>query len=236
VKDSIRAVCFDIGDVMIPATRLRLAAVEAAAGELAAAGILGVSPAAFAAAYAQADPRFEGLHINHLFSHPDIAAEAFRLAGIEPQTEQLETYIAAHRRRVLEGLRPDAALARALEDLKARGIRLAVISNGTSEHQRLTLDRLGVAGYFEVVSISEEVGIAKPARYLFTRTLAELGIPPEAALMVGDDLINDIAPARLLGMRTVLFLGHLDPPEGLDLFRPLIDAQVTGFEALARLL
>ncbi|MBI3158381.1 MAG: HAD family hydrolase [Chloroflexi bacterium] len=236
MKGEIRAVCFDIGDVMLPATRLRQAAVEAAAGELADAGRLGAPIELFMAAYAQADPRFEGLHINHLFSHPDIAAEAFRLAGAEASPEQIAAYLAAHRRHVLAGIQPDESLTNTLDYLKAKGYRLAVISNGTREHQRLTLERMGVAGYFEVISISEEVGIAKPARYLFTRTLEQLDTPPGAALMVGDDLVNDIAPAKLLGMRTALFLGHIPAPEGLDLFLPLIDAQVEDFAALARLL
>lgn len=236
MNESLKAVCFDIGDVILPATRLRLAAVAQAAAELHAAGLLGAEVDDFIRFYAEADARFEGVHINHLFSHPDIAAEAFRLAGVAPEETRVAAYLAAHRRAVENGIHPDAELTALLDDIKARGLRLAIISNGTRKHQRLTLARMGIADYFDVITISEELGVAKPARYLFTHTLQQLDVAPPAALMVGDDLVNDIAPAKLLGMRTALYLGHIPPPERLELFRPLIDVQASSFKELGRLL
>lgn len=46
--------------------------------------------------------------------------------------------------------------------------------------------------------------IGKPAATFFRQGLRELGVPAAATAMVGDDAASDLAPARHLGMRTVL--------------------------------
>lgn len=46
--------------------------------------------------------------------------------------------------------------------------------------------------------------VGKPALPFFRHGLRELGLPPAAVTMVGDDAHNDLLPATRLGMRTVL--------------------------------
>jgi HAD superfamily hydrolase (TIGR01458 family) len=46
--------------------------------------------------------------------------------------------------------------------------------------------------------------VGKPALPFFRHGLRELGLPPAAVTMVGDDAHNDLRPATRLGMRTVL--------------------------------
>ena len=46
--------------------------------------------------------------------------------------------------------------------------------------------------------------IGKPSSTFFRQGLRALGLPPSQVAMVGDDAANDLAPARRLGMRTVL--------------------------------
>ena len=48
-------------------------------------------------------------------------------------------------------------------------------------------------------------GYRKPDVRLFLRCCEDLGVTPEECVMVGDRIDNDVAPARMLGMRTVLF-------------------------------
>ena len=57
---------------------------------------------------------------------------------------------------------------------------------------------------------SYQVGAAKPSPKLFgaaAETLARRGIPPENVLFMGNDILNDIFPARLQGFQTALFAG-----------------------------
>ncbi len=96
----------------------------------------------------------------------------------------------------LDPLYPDA-----LELLRVlRGqYRLGVIAN----HAVDTAQRLGIASYFDVIVTSEELAIAKPDPHIFQQALACANCAPEEAIMVGDRLDNDIAPAKRLGMKTI---------------------------------
>lgn len=65
------------------------------------------------------------------------------------------------------------------------------------------LKALGIGGCFSVVVGSGDRGAAKPNPLLFWEALARAACLPEQAVMVGDRLDNDIAPAQSLGMKTV---------------------------------
>ena len=68
---------------------------------------------------------------------------------------------------------------------------------------REVLQRDGLAPYLLVVALSEEVGAAKPDRRLFETALREAKCAAPDAIMVGDRIDNDIAPAKAIGFRTV---------------------------------
>ena len=80
--------------------------------------------------------------------------------------------------------------------------KLGIIANqspGTQER----LDNWGLGKYFDVVVASAEAGCAKPDMKIFNMALDQAGCEPSEAIMVGDRLDNDIAPAKKLGMKTV---------------------------------
>ena len=85
----------------------------------------------------------------------------------------------------------------ALRRLRARGLALAVVSNwdvGLHDHLR----RLDLR--FDAVVTSAEAGIRKPDPRIFALALDRLRIPPERALHIGDDEIDEQA-ARAAGLR-----------------------------------
>lgn len=97
---------------------------------------------------------------------------------------------------------PDAA--KVLGELK-QTYRLGIIANqnaGLSER----LEKFGILKYFEVVFGSDDIGIAKPDVRIYTNALEKTDCPPECAVMIGDRLDNDIAPAKAAGMYTVRIL------------------------------
>lgn len=65
------------------------------------------------------------------------------------------------------------------------------------------LCQFGIRQHFKVVIGSGDLGISKPDPAIFYSALAQAGCTPQDAVMVGDRLDNDIAPARELGMTTV---------------------------------
>lgn len=83
-----------------------------------------------------------------------------------------------------------------------RKYRIGIISNqapGLTER----LHQFGLADLIDSVSSSSEQGVEKPDKRLFLRALEQVGCTPEDAVMIGDRLDNDLAPARALGMSLV---------------------------------
>ncbi|HEX6621666.1 MAG TPA: HAD-IA family hydrolase [Solirubrobacteraceae bacterium] len=91
----------------------------------------------------------------------------------------------------------------ALERLRARGARLAVVSNwDVSLHD--VLERTGLRGLVDAVVISAELGIAKPDPAIFRAALERLGATAAEAMHVGDSVEADVAGARAAGLEAVL--------------------------------
>ena len=78
--------------------------------------------------------------------------------------------------------------------------RLGVITNGYIDSQRGRLEATEMTMMFEVILISEEVGIAKPDLCIFNLALSRLELPPEAVLYVGDSIAHDYQGARAAGI------------------------------------
>ena len=96
---------------------------------------------------------------------------------------------------------PDALFVLPL--LRARGIRLVVVSNWDVSLAP-TLRGLGLSGMLDGVITSAQVGVAKPAPEVFRAALGLLDISPEEALHVGDDPRLDVLGARAAGVLPVL--------------------------------
>lgn len=96
-----------------------------------------------------------------------------------------------------------------LLDALAGRVRLALVTNGLSEVQRVRIERLGLGRYFDVVVISSEVGFTKPRREIFDIAFEQLGSPDTAtAVMVGDSLTSDIRGGRDYGIATCWYNPH----------------------------
>ena len=91
-------------------------------------------------------------------------------------------------------------VAPALEGFRARGLKLAVISNW-DERLRPLLTQIGLAPYFEAIVISSEVRSHKPDRAIFDHTANTLQTPPGKILHVGDSLEEDFAGAKAAGFQ-----------------------------------
>jgi putative hydrolase of the HAD superfamily len=89
-----------------------------------------------------------------------------------------------------------------LRGLRARGIRVAVVSNFDSRIGGI-LDGLGLAQFLDAIVFSSAAGAAKPAPAIFRQALATLGVRPAEAVHVGDDPIADVAGARGAGLGAI---------------------------------
>jgi FMN phosphatase YigB (HAD superfamily) len=64
------------------------------------------------------------------------------------------------------------------------------------------LQEFGVDRRLQSIVLDSLVGVSKPDPAIYELALAQLGVRPEHALMVGDRLDNDITPAARVGLAT----------------------------------
>ena len=91
----------------------------------------------------------------------------------------------------------------ALKYFRNQGLRMALISNGSSEVQRRKIQKFKLAPFFDHILIEGEFGAGKPDERVFRHTLKELEVTPDEAWMVGDDLERDISGAQALGIYSI---------------------------------
>jgi putative hydrolase of the HAD superfamily len=98
--------------------------------------------------------------------------------------------------------------ALALRQLRARGLRLVVVSNWDCSLPEVLAD-VGLLELVDAVVASAVVGAAKPDPLIFERALAEAGCEAADAVHVGDSVENDVEGARRVGIRPLLIGGDL---------------------------
>lgn len=90
-----------------------------------------------------------------------------------------------------------------LKELRARGIKTGVITNGPSVLQHTKLDNSGLLPYCDIVVVSGDINVHKPDAQIFKYTADKLGLKAEECLYVGDHPVNDIEGALGAGMNAV---------------------------------
>ena len=96
---------------------------------------------------------------------------------------------------------PDAA--QTLSSLRASGLKLGLITNGSVRMQSRKLECLALSPMFDTILISDAEGISKPDRQIFHRALERLHANPAQAVFVGDHPEVDVAGARAAGMQAI---------------------------------
>jgi HAD superfamily hydrolase (TIGR01549 family) len=96
--------------------------------------------------------------------------------------------------------------AEVVHDLVHAGYRLGLVADGPRATFDNVLGHYGLLSCFEVLAISEEVGVEKPAPAMFETALRGLGIEQAdygRVVMVGNYLTRDIAGANALGLISI---------------------------------
>ena len=91
-----------------------------------------------------------------------------------------------------------------LLELRNRGVRTAVLTNGPSDGQRRKLRASGLSEWVDHVVIAEELGASKPSPRAFHAAVAPFAMAPADALMVGDSPELDYAGALAAGLQARL--------------------------------
>ncbi|TXC93449.1 HAD family hydrolase [Metabacillus litoralis] len=87
-------------------------------------------------------------------------------------------------------------------------VKVAIITNGSTERQKAKIVNTGLNNYFDIIIISEEVGLSKPDKRIFELALSELNVKSEDAFFVGDDLEKDISGCQNGNVRGIWYNPH----------------------------
>ncbi|EYB66736.1 CbbY/CbbZ/GpH/YieH family hydrolase [Deinococcus phoenicis] len=117
-----------------------------------------------------------------------------------------------------------------LQELRARGLRVGVVTNGWVEAQTTCLERTGLAPLTDDVVISKGVGLSKPAPAIYELALARLGVNAADTWFVGDSPRNDVWGPQQVGLRAA----YLPTGHGLSGERP--DAVLRDLRDVLRLM
>ncbi|MDY7992502.1 HAD family hydrolase [Paenibacillus polymyxa] len=97
-----------------------------------------------------------------------------------------------------------------LSELRSRGLKLGIITNGSLRTQQAKIDRVMLREYVDSIIVSGGVNIQKPNPRIFELALNELGIvDPGHACYVGDHPTNDIRGAQSAGLHTIWLEGFI---------------------------
>ena len=105
--------------------------------------------------------------------------------------------------RICADLRPCETMVGLIEQVRAAGIRTALLSNSWGSGEYDIYHGYDLGHLFDAVVISDQVGLAKPDMAIYELTLDKLGLPAKRCVFADDVPVN-LAPAATLGMTTVL--------------------------------
>jgi len=95
-----------------------------------------------------------------------------------------------------------------LDRLKARGVKLALITNGAAAPQRAKVVRFALEHRFDHIQIEGEHGFGKPEERAYTHAMTALGVGPDETWMVGDNLEWEVVAPQRLGIHAIWHDGY----------------------------
>lgn len=157
-----------------------------------------------------------------------LVKRAFAAAGREPPADGYARFTALYGEAACVETRLYPGVEPLLRGLAAEGCGLAVATNKPVALAHAVLEGLGVAPLFQVVAGGDSYPVRKPHPDHLLRPLAEMGVAPDLAVMVGDGE-NDVKAAQAAGLPVLVcsFGYSREPVESLG-----ADAVIDGFEAL----
>jgi putative hydrolase of the HAD superfamily len=98
----------------------------------------------------------------------------------------------------------------AIDALKARGVKLALVTNGAAETQRAKVERFELTHRFDHIQIEGEHGFGKPEERAYLHAMQALGVTAQETWMIGDNLEWEVEAPQRLGIYAIWIDVHGD--------------------------
>jgi putative hydrolase of the HAD superfamily len=125
------------------------------------------------------------------------------LAGVGVPADAMDDVLSYRADFVRECLVPRVGAVETLEELRARGYRIGLITVCT-EDVELLWPESGFAGLFDAEVFSNAVGLSKPDPRIYHVCCEQLGVEPHEAVFVGDGANDELEGARRVGLVPIL--------------------------------
>jgi len=135
-------------------------------------------------------------------------ADSYRALGLP--NEHVAEHVAARHDFARQMLRLRAGARETLEALRARGVKLGLITV-CSEEVPAAWAETELAGLFDAETFSSSCGLMKPEPEIYLSTAERLGVEPSDALFVGDGANDELGGAARVGMTPVLYVPRGEP-------------------------
>lgn len=216
-----KAILFDLDDTIISAGSRRL--IFLALAEEFAAALAPLAPTeaaarleAHAAVFWDDPERHRHWRMNLAEGRRAMITEAFAEMAAEAPgaTPEVAEAFAMRLHAAREENRLFPSAIETLEAIRAAGVKMALVTNGSADMQRAKIAQFDLARLFDHVQIEGEAGFGKPEERAYLHAMQALGVGPAETWMVGDNLEWEIAAPQRLGIFAIWHdhLGQGLPP------------------------
>jgi putative hydrolase of the HAD superfamily len=136
----------------------------------------------------------------------ELYREALAKIGIVCPPETLAWVMGQEQTAWFNGVLPSPYVRPVLEELRAAGVRLGIVSNAAYSPQSMRdqLHFLGLFDFFEATIYSSEVGVRKPNAAIYSEALRLTAAEPARTLFIGDRVREDVHGPRECGIAAVM--------------------------------
>ena len=131
---------------------------------------------------------------------------------INPSNTQIENALKTRLTFTKRAMVPKPGSVETITQLKSYGLKIALISDCSSEVPTIWQDT-PLAPLFDVTVFSCNVGMKKPDPRIYNIATEQMGVPPQDCLYIGDGSSQELTGALAVGMHPVLIR---DPNEVSD--------------------
>jgi putative hydrolase of the HAD superfamily len=205
-KRPIKACAFDLGNTLINDTQLAKSATVDMCQWLLNKSII-QSKQDFLVTFERVNHHNAKPFISHTFGEIEFFEETFEELAINTITA--EEALKKYREILMKKIQPNKDVVDALQLLKEKNIRIALLSNESAERVDAYMEKTNLGHFFDSIIVSASIGIEKPDLRIFQEALNRLNIKGEEMVMFGDNEIADGASKRL-GIFFVLVTGYMN--------------------------
>ena len=190
----IKAVIFDLDNTLIDFMKMKKLSCEAAIDAMIAAGLKIKHDVGLKLIYE--------LYGKHGMEEKTVFQKFLKILNKKIDYKILAAGIVAYRKVRAGLLEPYPNVESVLLNLKAKGLKLGIISDAPGLKAWIRLESMKLSNYFDVVITFEDTKQLKPSKLPFEAALKQLRLKPKECLMVGDWPERDIKGAKAVGMVT----------------------------------